>query len=131
MWGEGFLPEPDPAQQRRAAEHLAIPNVTLLEAPWMNHNDKMEVVCPCPEVMGGYALPLKGPGLGISFDEAMTAQPFVPARLAVSERAAGIGARILRRTKRGKSRVRIPQLGTVGAMKLRTTLICGRMEVRL
>lgn len=49
---------------------LAIPNVTMMEAPWVNrveHN--LPVVKPFPTVEDGYALPLEGNGLGVSFDE--------------------------------------------------------------
>jgi len=49
---------------------LAIPNVELIEAPWANSADpKTDVVAPYPKVEGGYALPLEGPGLGVTFDE--------------------------------------------------------------
>jgi galactonate dehydratase len=48
---------------------LAIPNVTLLEAPWVNHTPDTSVVSPFPVVEEGYALPLEGPGLGIDFHE--------------------------------------------------------------
>ena len=44
---------------------LAIPNVTLLEAPWANRDAETDVCWPYPEIVDGYALPLKGPGLGI------------------------------------------------------------------
>jgi galactonate dehydratase len=58
---------------------LAIPNVTLLEAPWVNGSAETDVVGPYPEVIDGYALPLEGPGLGITFDEALAAsKPFRP-----------------------------------------------------
>ena len=57
----------------------AIPNVTLLEAPWANREPKTDVCWPYPEIVDGYALPLEGPGLGIEFDEALAAsKPFVP-----------------------------------------------------
>lgn len=61
---------------------LAIANVVLLEAPWVNHDAKRtEIVGPYPEVVDGYALPLEGPGLGIEFDEAAAeARPFRPSR---------------------------------------------------
>ena len=56
---------------------LAIPNVTMIEAPWVNGDPKPEVVRPYPTVENGYALPLEGPGLGVSFDEAVAAsRPF-------------------------------------------------------
>jgi galactonate dehydratase len=48
---------------------LAIPNVALIEAPWVNSDAKTGVVSPYPRVEKGYALPLEGPGLGITFDE--------------------------------------------------------------
>ena len=49
---------------------LAIPNVVLMEAPWINRiNPETSIVSPYPEVVDGYALPLEGPGLGIAFDE--------------------------------------------------------------
>ena len=62
---------------------LAIPNVTLLEAPWVNREVETDVVWPYPEVVEGYALPLEGLGLGIELDEALAAalaasKPFVP-----------------------------------------------------
>lgn len=50
---------------------LAIPNVVMMEAPWVNHEGETDVVWPYPEVVDGYALPLAGPGLGIEFDEAL------------------------------------------------------------
>ena len=58
---------------------LAIPNVTLLEAPWANHEPETDVCWPYPEIVDGCALPLEGPGLGIEFDEELAAsKPFVP-----------------------------------------------------
>jgi galactonate dehydratase len=58
---------------------LAIPNVTLLEAPWANRDAETDVCWPYPEIVDGYALPLEGPGLGIEFDEDLAAsKPFVP-----------------------------------------------------
>ena len=48
---------------------LAIPNLTMIEAPWVNGNPDPKVVKPFPEVIDGYALPMEGPGLGITFDE--------------------------------------------------------------
>jgi len=58
---------------------LAIPNVTMIEAPWVNYEGETDVVWPYPEVVDGYALPLEGPGLGIEFDEALAAsKPFKP-----------------------------------------------------
>jgi len=60
---------------------LAIPNVALLEAPWVNGDGPTDVVWPYPEVEDGYALPLAQPGLGIQFDEELAAsKPFVPGR---------------------------------------------------
>lgn len=56
---------------------LAMPNVTMIEAPWVNGNAKGDVVTPYPTVAKGYALPLEGPGLGICFDENRArARPF-------------------------------------------------------
>lgn len=56
---------------------LAIPNVALIEAPWVNSDAKTDVVSPYPEVEAGYALPLEGPGLGITFDENLAkSKPF-------------------------------------------------------
>lgn len=58
---------------------LAISNVVMIEAPWVNHSGKTDVVWPYPQVVDGYALPLTGPGLGIEFDGALAAsRPFVP-----------------------------------------------------
>jgi galactonate dehydratase len=58
---------------------LAIPNVTLLEAPWANREAETDVCWPYPEIVDGYALPLEGPGLGIEFDEELAAsKPFMP-----------------------------------------------------
>jgi galactonate dehydratase len=48
---------------------LAIPNVALIEAPFVNSSAKTGVVAPYPKVEAGFALPLEGPGLGITFDE--------------------------------------------------------------
>ena len=57
---------------------LAIPNITLIEAPWVNQEKNNPVVVkPYPTVEGGFALPLEGPGLGVTVDEAAAAQrPF-------------------------------------------------------
>ena len=42
------------------------------------HN-RLDWCWPYPKIEDGYALPLEGPGLGIEFDEALTAsKPFVP-----------------------------------------------------
>ena len=51
----------------------------MIEAPWVNGAGETDVVGPYPEVVDGYALPLTGPGLGITFDEALAAsKPFRP-----------------------------------------------------
>lgn len=56
---------------------LAIPNITLIEAPWVNGNAQGDVVTPYPTVEDGFALPLESPGLGITFDEERAkARPF-------------------------------------------------------
>ena len=56
---------------------LAIPNVEMIEAPWVNGDAKTDVVSPYPKVEKGFALPLEGPGLGITFDEALArSRPF-------------------------------------------------------
>ena len=47
------------------ASLAAIPNVTLLEAPWANREPETDVCWPYPKIVDGYALPLEGPGLGI------------------------------------------------------------------
>ncbi|MFH1086448.1 MAG: mandelate racemase/muconate lactonizing enzyme family protein [Chloroflexota bacterium] len=58
---------------------LAIPNVALLEAPWVNSDRATDLVGPFPTVADGYALPPVGPGLGITLDEARAAAtPFHP-----------------------------------------------------
>ncbi|MFL7810314.1 MAG: mandelate racemase/muconate lactonizing enzyme family protein, partial [Anaerolineae bacterium] len=58
---------------------LAIPNVAMIEAPWVNGSGETDVVRPYPEVVDGYALPLEGPGLGIAFDEALArSKAFTP-----------------------------------------------------
>jgi galactonate dehydratase len=48
---------------------LALPNVTLIEAPWVNGDAQGDVVKPYPRVENGFALPLEAPGLGVAFDE--------------------------------------------------------------
>ena len=49
------------------------------EGPWVNHDGETDVVFPYPEVIDGYALPLDGPGLGITFDEVLgRSRPFKP-----------------------------------------------------
>ncbi len=56
---------------------LAIPNVEMIEAPWVNSDSQPGVVRPYPKVENGYALPLEGPGLGITFDEQLArSRPF-------------------------------------------------------
>ncbi len=56
---------------------LAIANVDLIEAPWVNSEAKTDVVGPYPKVVDGYALPLEGPGLGLTFDESLAkSKPF-------------------------------------------------------
>ena len=56
---------------------LAIPNVTMIEAPWVNSDGQGDVVKPYPTVEKGFALPLDGPGLGVTFDETRArAKPF-------------------------------------------------------
>lgn len=56
---------------------LALPNVTLIEAPWVNGDGQGDVVKPYPRVENGFALPLEGPGLGVAFDEDRAkAKPF-------------------------------------------------------
>jgi len=56
---------------------LAIPNLELIEAPWVNGDGLTDVVSPYPKVENGFALPLEGPGLGVTFDEALArAKPF-------------------------------------------------------
>jgi L-alanine-DL-glutamate epimerase-like enolase superfamily enzyme len=56
---------------------LAIPNLTMIEAPWANGDGQGDVVKPFPTVENGYALPLDGPGLGVTFDEERAkAKPF-------------------------------------------------------
>jgi galactonate dehydratase len=61
---------------------LAIPNLTMIEAPWANGNAQGDVVRPYPRVESGYALPLEGPGLGVAFDqERAKAKPFRPPSL--------------------------------------------------
>ncbi len=56
---------------------LAIPNLTMIEAPWANGDAQGDVVKPFPTVENGYALPLDGPGLGVTFNEERAkAKPF-------------------------------------------------------
>ena len=61
---------------------LSIPNVVLIEAPFVNYDQPPNVVGPYPKVEAGYALPLVGPGLGVTFDEKLAkARPFQEPRL--------------------------------------------------
>ena len=61
---------------------LAIPNLTLIEAPWVNGDGTTDVVSPHPTMDGGFALPPTGPGLGITFDEERArAKPFATPRM--------------------------------------------------
>lgn len=56
---------------------LSIPNVEMIEAPWVNSDPPVDVVGPYPKVENGFALPLEGPGLGVSFDEKLArSRPF-------------------------------------------------------
>jgi L-alanine-DL-glutamate epimerase-like enolase superfamily enzyme len=55
-------------------------NVTLLEAPWANHDAETDVCWPYPEIVDGYALPLEGPGLGIEADEASVDEALVASK---------------------------------------------------
>ncbi len=48
---------------------LAIPNITMLEAPFVNGPAGATLAAPYPTVRAGYALPLEGPGLGVTVDE--------------------------------------------------------------
>ena len=60
---------------------LALNNVVLMEAPFVNGDAATDVVGPYPTVVAGYALPLEGPGLGVTLDEALArAGSFVPRR---------------------------------------------------
>ncbi|MFC1739284.1 mandelate racemase/muconate lactonizing enzyme family protein [Planctomycetota bacterium] len=58
---------------------LSIPNVELLEAPWVNDDEDggRGIVSPYPRVENGFAFPLEGPGLGVTFDESRArSRPF-------------------------------------------------------
>jgi len=56
---------------------LAISNLAMIEAPWVNGDAKTDVVAPYPTVEKGFALPLEAPGLGVTFDEALArTRPF-------------------------------------------------------
>ena len=74
------------------ASLAAIPNVTLLEVPWVNGSGETDVTggtpaWPYPKTVDGHRLQLEGPGLGIearctsglaAVDEALAAsKPFV------------------------------------------------------
>ena len=85
---------------------LAIPNVTLLEAPWANRDAQTDVCWPYPKIVDGYVLPLEGPGLGIEATKRRLTRnwprpsPFVPSlqgpRLrGHAEWAGWVGARFL------------------------------------
>jgi mannonate dehydratase len=52
----------------------------MMEAPFVNRDATETNICGTyPIVENGYALPLEGPGLGISFnEEAAAATPFKP-----------------------------------------------------
>ncbi len=82
---------------------LAIPNVELLEAPFVNRGgmdvtkpggerpggaasggEPLVVAYPLPEVKDGYALPLEGPGLGVELDEeAIKATPMIDRQIPI------------------------------------------------
>jgi galactonate dehydratase len=56
---------------------LSIPNITLIEAPFANSDRDPVVTGPFPQMEDGFALPLEGPGLGITVDEDAAAErPF-------------------------------------------------------
>ena len=56
---------------------LSIPNITMMEAPFVNGNPSTTVAGPFPKVEEGYALPLENPGLGIYInDEEAAERPF-------------------------------------------------------
>jgi galactonate dehydratase len=62
-----------------AGLHLAfaLPNVTLVEAPWALEEIRSRVAWPYPRVENGYAFPPQGAGLGVTLDrEALAAAPF-------------------------------------------------------
>ena len=63
---------------------LAIANVVLLEAPWINRDpvSVSEITSPFPAVEKGYALPLEAPGLGIEFKESVAQKAkFIPRQI--------------------------------------------------
>ena len=58
---------------------LALANVVMLEAPWINREPPAasKIAAPFPAVTDGYALPLTAPGLGVDVDEAAAlSEPF-------------------------------------------------------
>lgn len=56
---------------------LAIPNITMMEAPFVNGNPSTDVAGPFPTVIEGHALPLEAPGLGVTINEEAAAEiPF-------------------------------------------------------
>ncbi len=56
---------------------LSIPNIAMIEAPWANSDQKTDVVSPFAKIEKGFALPLEGPGLGITLDEKLArSRPF-------------------------------------------------------
>jgi len=56
---------------------LSIPNITMMEAPFVNNPSEPKVAKPFPKVVDGYALPLEGNGLGVEIDEEEAAKvPF-------------------------------------------------------
>ncbi len=63
---------------------LAIANVVLLEAPWINRDpvSVSDITSPFPSVEKGYALPLEAPGLGIEFKESVAQKAkFIPRQI--------------------------------------------------
>jgi L-alanine-DL-glutamate epimerase-like enolase superfamily enzyme len=69
----------------------AMPNVTLLEAPWANRDAEMGVVCgvpvwPYPEIVDSYALPLEEPGLGMEAEVSLADEASVGEQLAACKR---------------------------------------------
>jgi len=86
----------------------AIPNVTLLEAPWANGNGETDVCWPYPEIVDEYALPLEGPGLGIEADEASVDEELAASKAlcaltpAAAEWAGWVGAGLLGHSDAGE-----------------------------
>ena len=70
---------------------IAMPNVELLEAPWVNRAvPETKIVRPYPRVEDGYAFPSEEPGLGIEFDEKKAAEiPMGRSRVPVLRAADG------------------------------------------